>query len=146
MDLERIRDARLVPILLRVLGDLNEPESLRIHVLKELRSQHRLLSRADRPSMAKAIGDVLSGTANTELRVQAALTLGEFTDIDGVLSRLSTTSLAQNESIDVRYAAFTSLERGGPTPECIALLRHISTDETLGLCARSVLSAWHIDG
>jgi hypothetical protein len=146
MDLERIRDARLVPCLLKVLGDVHEPDRLRIHVLKQLRSQDRLLSRADRPPVAKAIGDVLSDTANAELRVQAALTLGEFTDIDGVLSRLGTTSLAQNESIDVRYAAFTSLERGGPTPKCIELLRHISTDGTLGLCAQSVLSAWHIDG
>jgi HEAT repeat protein len=146
MDLERIRDARLVPFLLEILGDQLEPDRVRIHVLKELRSRDRLLSRADRPAAAKAIGDVLSETANEELRVQAALTLGEFTDIDDVLSRLSTISLARNESIDLRYAAFTSLERGGPTPECIALLRLVSTDETLGRCAQSVLSAWHIDG
>jgi hypothetical protein len=91
MDLERIGDVHILPFLLEVLGDLDEP------------------------------------------------------DVDGVLVRLSTISLARNESIDLRYAAFTSLERGGPIPECIALLRHISSDEMLGRCARGVLSAWHID-
>jgi hypothetical protein len=146
MDLERTGDVGVVPFLLGMVGDLDEPDSVRIHVLKELRSPDRVLSTAVRPSVAKAIGDVLVGETNEELRVQAALALGEFTDIDGVLSRLSTISLARNESVDLRYTAFTSLERGGPRPECIALLRHTSTDETLGRCARSVLSAWHIDG
>jgi hypothetical protein len=146
MDLERIGDVRVVPFLLDVLADLDEPDRVRIHVLKELRTPDRIRSTADRTSVAKAIGAVLVDNANEELRLQAALALGEFTDIDGVLLRLSTILLARNESIDLRYAAFTSLERGGPIPECIALLRHISTDETLGLCARSVLSAWHIDG
>ena len=146
MDLERMGDVRVVPLMLEVLGDLDEPDKVRIHVLKELRSQDLPLSTRDRPSVAKALVDVLVDNSNEELRLQAALALGEFTDIDGVLMRLSTMSLARNESIDLRYAAFTSLERGGPIPECIALLRHISSDETLGRCARSVLSAWHIDG
>ena len=51
---------------------------------------------------------------------------------------------AEEESIDLRYAAFTSLERAGPTPECVALLRQLSNNETLGPSSRSVLSAWHI--
>jgi hypothetical protein len=146
MDLERMGDVQVVPFLLEVLGDLDEPDTVRIQVLKELRSQDLLLSTGDRASVAKAVGDVLVDNANEELRLQAALALGEFTDIDGVLVTLSTISLARNESIDLRYAAFTSLERGGPIPECVALLRQISSDETLGRCARSVLSAWHIDG
>ena len=52
---------------------------------------------------------------------------------------------AQEESIDLRYAAFTSLERAGPAPESISLMRQISGDETLGNSARSVLSAWHVE-
>jgi hypothetical protein len=71
--------------------------------------------------------EVLAHPANEELRVQAALGLGEFTDINGVLSTLNTISLAQTESIDLRYTAFTSFERGGLKPECIQLLRQIST-------------------
>jgi hypothetical protein len=145
MDLERMGDVRVVPFVLEILGDPDEPDTVRIHVLKELRSQDLVLSTGDRTSVAKALGDALVDNANEELRLQAALALGEFTDIDGVLVRLSAISLARNESIDLRYAAFTSLERSGPIPECIALLRHISSDETLGRCARSVLSAWHID-
>jgi hypothetical protein len=79
-----------------------------------------------------------------ELRLQAALTLGDFAQVDGVLPSLSAVSLARHESVDLRYAAFTSVERAGPTPECIAVLRQIARDETLGGAARSVLLAWHI--
>jgi hypothetical protein len=78
------------------------------------------------------------------LRLQAALVLGEFTDIPGTLAALGTTALAE-EPVDLRYAAFTSLERAGPAAECVALLRQLSGDETLGRSARSVLSAWRVE-
>jgi hypothetical protein len=87
---------------------------------------------------------VLSGDSNVQLQLQAALTLGDFTDLDGVLSRLSAISLAAEQLIDLRYAAFTSMERAGPTRECVVLMRQIAGDETLGAAARSILSAWHV--
>lgn len=145
IDLERVRDPRVVPFLLQVLRDPGESEDVRIHVVKQLRSGSGVLVPADRPTVAKAIGDVLADTSTSDLRLQAALALGDLTPIDGVLSSLSAVSLATDESIDLRYAAFTSIERAGPTPECIAVLRLISRDETLGDAARSVLSAWHVD-
>jgi len=147
IDLERVRDSRVVPFLLQVLMDPDESEDVRTHVVKQLRNGSGVLVPADRPAVAKAIGDVLADTSTKDLRLQAALALalGDFTQIDGVLSSLSAVSLAADESIDLRYAAFTSIERAGPTPECIAALRLIARDETLGDAARSVLSAWHVD-
>jgi hypothetical protein len=144
IDLERVRDPRVVPFLLRVLGDPHESEDVRIHVVKQLRPGSGVLAPADRPAVAEAVVDVLANTSNEELRLQAALTLGDFTQIAGVLPTLSAVSLARDESIDLRYAAFTSIERAGPTPEGVAVLRQIASDETLGDAARSVLSAWHI--
>ena len=99
---------------------------------------------ADRPAVAKSVAQVLADPSTAELRLQAALALGDFTGIDGVLAILSQIALACDESIDLRYAAFTAIERGGPTPECIAALGRIARDETLGDAARSVLSAWHV--
>jgi hypothetical protein len=145
MDLERSGDPRVVLFLLNVLADPHETAKVRIYVLKQLRNARGLVAPADRPAAANAAGDVLVESSNAELRIQAALTLGDFTDMGGVLSRLSAVCLAEHESIDLRYTAFTSLERAGPTPECIALLRQISADETFGLLAQSVLSAWHIE-
>ena len=114
-----------MPFLLKVMGDRHEAEEVRIHVVKELRNGHGLVVPANRPAVAKAIGDVLADESADDLRLQAALALGEFAQMRGVLSSLSAVCLAQDESIDLRYAAFTSLERAGPTPECIALLRQI---------------------
>ena len=145
LDLTRLRDPRVVPFLLEVLGDRHEAEEVRIYVLKALRNGGGLLGPADRPRVAEAIGDLLTDTSTPELRVQAVLALGEFTRIEGVLATLGAMALAHDESLDLRYAAFTSLERAGPTPACIALLRQLSSDETLGGAARSVLSAWHVE-
>jgi hypothetical protein len=145
MDIEQIRDPRVVPFLLKVLGDSHETEDVRIYVLKQLRNGGGLLVPADRQPVANSIADVLADTPTEGLRLQAALALGEFTQVNGVLPRLGAVCLGQDESIDLRYAAFTSVERAGPTPECIALLRQMSSDETLGRSARSVLSAWHVD-
>jgi HEAT repeat protein len=144
LDLERIRDPRVVPFLLQVLKDGHESAEVRMHVVKQLRNGGGLLVPADRPPVAKAIGEVLVDASSEELRLQAALALGDFTQIDGVLSRLTAVAVARHESIDLRYAAFTSIERAGPTPEGIAHLQQLARDETLGGAARSVLSAWHV--
>jgi hypothetical protein len=144
IDLERMRDSGVVPFLLEVLEDRHEIDEVRIYLVKRLRSRNGFAVPADRPLLAKAVGKVLADESNLQLRLQAALTLGHFTEIDGVLSRLSAVSLARDESIDLRYAAFTSVERAGRTSESIAVMRQITSDETLGDAARSVLSAWHV--
>ena len=144
MDVERIRDPRVVPFLLTVLGDRHEREDVRIHVVRQLRTDSGVLVPSDRPTVAKALRDVLTDTSPGNLRLQAALALGDFTAIEGVLSALSALSLTRDESIDLRYAAFTSIERAGPTPQSIAVLRQIARDDALGDAARSVLSVWHV--
>jgi len=144
MRIERVRDSRVVPFLLDVVRDQHESDQIRIYVLKQLRHGDGLLLRGDRLPVAIAIGELLDERSNADVRVQAALALGTFTDVGGVLQKLSATCVAQDESIDLRYSAFTSLERAGPTPECIAHVREIASDETLGGSARSVLSAWHV--
>jgi hypothetical protein len=144
IDIDRIRDARVVPFLLTVLGDCLEAEEVRVYVLKQLRDGGRYRA-ADRPRVAKAIGELVAEESPPELRLQATLALGEFVEIDGVLSLLNDVCLAKHESIDLRYAAFTSLERAGPMPKSIALLRVMSNDETLGGSARGLLSAWHVE-
>jgi hypothetical protein len=77
--------------------------------------------------------------------MQAALALAVFTDIDGVATALGGIALDSDEPIDLRYSAFTSLQRAEPTPECIALFRQLWTDEPLGPSARSVLSSWRVE-
>jgi HEAT repeats len=142
IDIERVGDSRVVPFLLTVLGDDQEPDDVRVYVLKQLRNGRRLVA-AERPRVAGAIGELLAEEGPADLRLQAALALGQFIEIDGVLPILNAVCLAKDESIDLRYAAFTSLERAGPTPESIAMLRAMFNDDTLGRSARSVLSAWH---
>lgn len=145
MDLERIRDPRVVPFLLKVLEDQRESEQVRIHVVRQLRNDTGVLVPSDRPIVAMGLRSVLTDASAENLRLQAALALGEFTEMDDVLSALSDVSLAHDQSIDLRYAAFTSIERAGPTPRCISVLQQIACDDALGDAARSVLSAWRVE-
>jgi hypothetical protein len=143
MDLERLRDGRVVSFLLGVLGDPTEPLEVRVQVLKRLRNGP--LTVAKRASVAVALAELLSHRSSAKLRMQAALALGEFTDIPGVATALGLLALAPEESIDLRYSAFTSLVRAGPTPECVTLLRRLSDDELLGRSAQSALARWRLD-
>jgi hypothetical protein len=70
--------------------------------------------------------------------------LAEFTDVDGVPRALGRLTLERDESLDVRYSAFTSLERAGPTPECVAFLRELLSDDALGVSASTLMSLWRI--
>jgi hypothetical protein len=144
MDLERVRDPRVVPFLLQVLGDSRENTDLRVYIVKQLRSGTGILVPADRPAVARTLAHMLTDTTIEEVRLQAALALADFTQLEGVLSTLTIVSLARAESIDLRYAAFTSIERAGATPEAITSLQKIACDETMGDAARSVLSAWRV--
>jgi len=143
IDLEALRDPRIVAFLLGVLTDRREPTEVRIHVLKRLRNGS--LSPENRSLVAAAILQVSSDRSNSDLRLQASLALGEFTDIEGVPTRLGRLALDSEEPIDLRYSAFTSLQRAGPTPECVALVRELAVDEMLGPSARSLLSLWRLE-
>ncbi|HEY1293880.1 MAG TPA: hypothetical protein VGJ60_12415 [Chloroflexota bacterium] len=139
-EIERVHGPRCVPYLLDVLDDQYEPAPVRIHVLRRLRNG-RFLAEF-RPAIAAAILPLLLEVRLTDLRLQALLSLADFTDIDTVLLSLGRVALDAGEPIDIRYIAFTSLQRAGPTAECVGFLRQLATDEALGDSAQSVLSLW----
>jgi hypothetical protein len=143
MDLEHLCDGRVMPFLLQLLRDPGEPPEVRMHVLKRLRDGP--LPANERSSVADALGELMLHASSVALRLQAALALGEFADIPGVPTALGSLALEPQELLDLRYSAFTSLERAGPTPECVNLLRQLSDDEMLGRSAQSALAHWHLD-
>ena len=143
LDLERLRDRRVVFFLLQLLGDPSQPAEVRVHVLKRLRNGP--LTAHDRVKVAGALRQLLSSGSSLDLRLQAALALGEFTDIAGVPPALGALALEHDDSIDLRYAAFTSIERAGPTTECVNLLRQLANDDMLGCAVRSILVRWRLE-
>jgi hypothetical protein len=142
LDLERFEDPRVLRFMLDVLVDQTELTSVWIHVLKRLRNGN--IPPINPPAIAEAMLRVLFADSGPDLRVQAALVLAEFADIHGVPTRLGRLALDPDETIDLRFSALTSLQHGGPTAECVAALRQLLPDESLGPSARSVLSLWHL--
>jgi HEAT repeat protein len=142
LDLRRVQDPRVAPILLGVLSNSSEPESIRLAVLRHLRDSSN--TQARRTEAAEILRRLVRDRETTTfgLRVHAALALGEYTDLPRVVADLGAVCAEANDSFEVRYAAFTSLQCAGPLPACIALLRQLSEDETLGQSARSILVRW----
>jgi HEAT repeats len=142
VDLEHDRDPRVVAFLLRVLSNSSEGNAVRLAVLRS-----RVLAHEYRDHLATVLvrlaNDKSSGDADT--RAQVARALGDFTDSDPAVQALGDLALDQSEPFEVRYSAFTSLERVGPTRECIAVLRLLLSDETLGRSARGMLAWWRVD-
>jgi hypothetical protein len=141
LDLEQLSHPRVLTFLLEVASSSHEQPEVRVHVIRALRN--RPYTPVERVSVARAIGTVLAGRSCLGLRAQAALTLAEFTDVEGVTHTLGVVALDETESLDLRYSAFTSLERAGPQPECVEILRQLSADETLGRSAGRLLATWN---
>lgn len=142
MDLERLRDDRVIAFLLAVLEDASEPTDVRIHVLRRIRTGG--LAPADRARAAEALMRVSMDDSTLEVRMQAVVALGDFADLAEVVGVLGRIALHEAEALDLRYVAYASVEQGGPTPEAIAVLRRLLDDPTLGRTARSALLAWRV--
>ena len=142
LDLAREDNPQVVPFLLSVLADPRESTAVRLDVLKRVRNGR--LKPLERPRVAETIVRLLFERSNTELYLQSALALGEFTDVSGVVHVLGGLALQTGESFDLRYAAFTSIQRADPTPHAVEIMRTLTRDEVLGRAATSVLRSWRI--
>ncbi len=142
MDLERLRDDRVMAFLLAVLEDPREPADVRIHVLKRIRNGG--LAPDDRAHAAEGLMRLSMHDSSPEVRMHAVVALGDFADVAEVVGVLGRIALDQAEALDLRYRAYTSVEQCGPIPESIAILRRLLDDETLGRTARSALLAWRV--
>jgi hypothetical protein len=140
MDLGRIDDPRVVAFLVVVAADTGEPPEVRSDALRRLREAS--LSPCERVQAAGAGLRALAPGSHGQLRLHAAVVLGDFVDVEGILDTLCTVAADPGEPLDLRYNAFTSLQRAGPTPACIERLRSLAADETLGQSARALLTSW----
>lgn len=145
LDLGQQRDPRIIPLLLRVLSDPAEATAVGVAVIRSLRD--RRLDPTERPLVARALTEVVGTSPGTEsdVRAQAALALGDFVALDGVVEVLGDRAADPQDHFAVRYFAFTSLERAGPTVEAVGILTRLRTDDTLGRSAQSLLNRWRIE-
>ena len=142
LDLGRLVDRRVVQFLATVVTDVDEPPDVRSEALSCLRETAQCPS--DRVLAAKSGLAALAAGSDSRLRLRAAIVLGDFVDVDDVLSALGSVTAAEAEPTELRYNAYTSLQRAGPTTVCIAILRLLSDDETFGQSAQSLRASWGV--
>jgi hypothetical protein len=141
LDLEHVDSPRVLSFLLRVLKDSGEPERVRIDVLSRLRDAP--LPALEHRRVGRAIGRLmLVESSHLELRNQSALVLGKFVDVPGVVDALGALLTDTAAPAELRYNAFTSVYLRGPSADSVELLSRLSSDETLGPCAQTLLRSW----
>jgi hypothetical protein len=140
LDLEQLHDPRVLDLMLRILADPEQPKEVRLYVLKHTRNG--TLAANQRARVAGVLLDLLVDRFSSELHVQAVLALGEFTDVEGVLAALGALARDTSQTLELRHAAYSSIDRTGPTPEYLAMLQDLAEDDTFGLSARTTLAAW----
>jgi hypothetical protein len=140
MDIGRFRGARVVTFFAAVVADPGEPSDVRAEALRRLRESP--LTPAERTMAADAGLKALACRSTLDLRLHAALALGDFVDLPSTLHALGALASDPDEPLELRYNAFTSLQRVGPTPACLAILRELVSDETLGQSALALLTSW----
>ena len=118
MDIEQLRDPRVVPFLLSLAQDPNEP--IEVRIVRILRAAHSCAVVAE--PVALALCELLVDRTSPDLRVAAALTLAEFTAVRGVPAALGDIALDSAEPLDTPPAR-RSREPGAhqtPLPFCAA--------------------------
>jgi hypothetical protein len=142
LDLGRLVDPRVVQFLAAIVTDTGEPLDVRLESLSRLRET--VQTPSDRLEAATAGLTVLATGSDGQIRLRAAIVLGDFVDVAGVLSALGTLAATESEPTELRYNAYTSLQRDGPTPACVAILRSLADDETFGQSARALMASWGV--
>jgi hypothetical protein len=142
LDLGRLRDPRVVQFLAAIVADADEPPDVRSEALSRLRETAQ--SPSDRLVAASAGLTALAPESDSRIRLRAAIVLGELVDVDDVLSALGTLAAAESEPAELRYNAYTSLQRAGPTTDCVAIVRSLCADEVFGQSARALMSSWRV--
>jgi hypothetical protein len=140
MDIGRFRGARVIAFFAAVVADGGEPPDVRADALRRLRES--TLTPVERMLAAEAGLRALACSPSLDLRLRAALALGDFADLPPTLQALGALASDADEPLELRYNAFTSLQRAGPTPACLAILRGLVSDETLGQSAVALLASW----
>ena len=128
MDLGRLDDPRLVSFLDEVAVDGAPPADVPDRRAAQAAGGDGSHPARHGPGRAAGADDRPDGA----LRLHAALVLGDFVDVPGVVEGLGALATSPDEPIELRYNAFTSLQRAGPTQACVALMRALCADEILG--------------
>jgi hypothetical protein len=142
LDLGRLDDPRVVPFLVGVVADADEPLDVRLEILERFREMS--LTPGDRLRAAHACLAALAPDADSRLRLRASLVLGAFVDLDGVLDALGAVAAAECEPTELRYNAYASLQRAGPTSACLDILRVLRADEIFGQSVRALMASWGV--
>jgi len=140
MDLGRFDGPRVVAFYAMVVADDEEPPEVRADALRRLREASMM--QTERVSAAEAGLRALAAGTDPALRLHAALALGDFVEVPAVLAALGRLAADEDEPIDLRYNAFTSLQRAGPSAACREILRDLTADEALGQSATTLLAVW----
>lgn len=139
--LENLTDERVLPFFMRVLASQQEYDLARIEILRILEVR-RARDAHEGELIGKLIQRMLSSDPDDDVRNYAAMAISSYMDVKGSLEVVEGIIFNVEEEINLRWNAFTAVERMGPTREGELMLHRLLKDDQFKGSAQRVLSQW----
>jgi hypothetical protein len=140
-DLEYMDDQRIMPFFLEIVSDENEYDLARIEVLKILRLKEPLEAETDE-KIARILTNILSNSADDDVRIYAAMTASTYTGFVNLVEVLSTIIFDDQEDINLRWNAITSIEEMGDTEQSRRIMEKALPNNDFQDYAKRILNEW----
>jgi hypothetical protein len=137
---EHMADPRVLSLFVAMIADPMTYDLARIECIKILHLWPPD-SAAGRQEVGRTVAAVLRDDDDELVRQYAAMSLGPYAADAVVLAALAD-AVRDDDDIDIRYNALTSIEEAGPNDRCIELLRQLADDPKLGTAATRRLGEW----
>ncbi|HEX6352001.1 HEAT repeat domain-containing protein [Actinophytocola sp.] len=137
---DHVADPRVLDLLVSIIADAGAYDLSRIECVKILR-----LWPPEQPADRVRVGHVIAAALRDEddlVRQYAAMALGPYADDPIVLDALTTALAPDEDDVNVRHNALSSVMEAGRGEHTITLLRQLADDPELGTAATRTLREW----
>jgi hypothetical protein len=142
--LEELSDPRILPFFLKVLADPHALDLARIEICEILQGREGNTA-IERREIARALTAVMLDDDQDDVRSYAAGALSSYLAERVAREAISQVVLDTAERRNVRHNALFAIERAGPSPESLKILRQLELDPELARAARRILGEWEPD-
>lgn len=143
MELEGVDDDRVLPFFLETVMNEDEYDLARIEILKilEIRESN---DKDEHQKIGHIVKNILMNDPDDDVRNYAAMTVSNFMDVEGVIEQIVKIIFNVEEDINLRWNAFTAVEKMGPTQQSLEILQKCLSEDEFKKSVLLILNRWNI--
>lgn len=140
---EYASDVSVLAFMLQVASDRTELDLARIEALKVLEIR-RPIAQREHERIAAVLKEILQSDKDDDVRSYAAIAAASYMAEKSLREEVTRVLGNKEEDRNLRWNAFTAIERMGRTAETVEIMRIIGEDPEFLDSARRILASWHL--